>query len=263
VRPYLIVSRMAMERVFAYRARYFFSAAASLANLMLLYFMWEAIFHGRSTVYGYSWPQMRTYLFISYCINALMSFGVEIRMAASIRDGSIVGELTKPARFALVRLAESLGTIFAEYMFGLIILGALGLWVFRVQPPAGPASGALFALAVLLAFGVQFLLALLVGILSFWTTSGVGLIWARQAITQLLSGGLVPLSLLPTPLHLAATVLPFQAIVHTPVDIYLRLTSGSALYSAIAVQAVWTLVLAWLSSRLLRRGLRRLDILGG
>src|SRR5690606_21463240 len=105
-----------------------------------------------------------------------------------------------------------------------------------------------FALSVLAAFVLKFLLAFLTGMCCFWTTSVVGLIRLRVVLVSFLSGALVPLAFLPQWVQQLAAFLPFQGTLHTPVAIYLGQLHGSAVWWALALQGMWIVVL-WLLSR--------------
>ncbi|NPV79930.1 MAG: hypothetical protein HPY52_06580 [Firmicutes bacterium] len=55
----------------------------------------------------------------------------------------------------------------------------------------------------------------------FWAHNVVGLTWARAAITNTLSGEVIPLAFFPTCFRRIVFALPFCNIVHVPVSIYL------------------------------------------
>jgi ABC-2 type transport system permease protein len=74
----------------------------------------------------------------------------------------------------------------------------LSLTFLDILPPVhGAVGGVKFAIASVFAFFLKFFISFFTGILCFWTTSAVGLIRARTAISLLLSGGLIPIALSP------------------------------------------------------------------
>ena len=80
---------------------------------------------------------------------------------------------------------------------------------------------------------------------------------------MLLSGVLIPVWMFPEQLRLIVSVLPFQAIFHTPLDIYINYTVPSQAAPVILVQVAWALVLALMSIALWSRTSSRILIQGG
>ena len=95
---------------------------------------------------------------------------------------------------------------------------------------------------------------------SFWTENIVGLVWLRGAVTDILSGAVVPLALLPSPLAVVAHLSPFQAIVYIPLSLYLGRASA---LPELGIQLVWVIVLWFLARAVWASGLRRLTVLRG
>lgn len=263
-RKYLALANLAMQRALAYRARYVVGAFAGLFQIGILFYLWRAFYAGGRDLAGYGWADIRTYLFLTFILNLLLTFQTETQMSAGLRDGSIALDLVKPLDYQRARLAEASGAALMEgAVFG---VGALPLAVllFGVSPPAGgPAGLALVAAALAGAFLLKFLLAFLTGVLAFWTTSGVGLIMARNTITLFFSGGLVPLAFFPDWLERLALVLPFQGTIHTPVAVYLGRVSGAGAIVAIGIQFGWVLLLWWAARLLFRAGVRNVTVHGG
>jgi ABC-2 type transport system permease protein len=103
----------------------------------------------------------------------------------------------------------------------------------------------------------------MVALLCFWTTNGVGLLWGQIAVMNVLSGALIPLALFPDWLRPAVLALPFQAVVHTPVAIYLGDLTGEALLWALGGQRFWVVALWWLARLLWIPASRALTVQGG
>lgn len=259
---YLMIMNLAMQRALAYRWKYFISALAGLFQVVVLFFIWQFVFSWRADAHDYQWSDIRTYLFLTYLINRLLGFYVETAISLSIRDGSIIMELVRPLRYLWLRFSEAVGTALVEG----IILGAVATLVafafFDIVPPLA-GYRVLFCVALLLAFLLKFMLLLSTGLLCFWTTNVFGLVWTRETITTFFSGALIPLAFFPRELQIIASYLPFQGIIHTPIEIYLGRLSSAEAVAAIAIQAGWVLLLGLLAWTLFRRGLRAIDVYGG
>jgi ABC-2 type transport system permease protein len=251
-----------MQGSLIYRTRYIISTLTGLVQIGILFFLWRAFYLNTNEVAGYTWSHIRTYLFLTYLLNLLITFYTELRISQSIRVGNIALELIKPIDYQWARFAEATGTALVEG----VVVGAgatlVAIALFQILPPE---LSNLFWLpfSLLAAFVLKFLMAYIVGILCFWTTNAVGLIFARITITNFFSGGLVPLALLPGWLKTIALYLPFQGMLHTPVSLYLgRITDAQAI-RAIIVQYIWILALWFIARILFNRGVRTVTIQGG
>lgn len=262
-RKYLSLAVIAMQNSLARRAMFVVNMGSGLLYLLATFFLWRAIFAGRELLAGYTWEEMKAYLLVAFLTNTLLSWYSETRIAGQVLDGSVAMDLLKPLDFQTARLAETLGTSVFEGGLGALMACAALLVFGGIMPPASLSLGCLFALSLVASLLIKFGVVYLAGLVCFWTSSGLGIIWARIAITSLLSGALVPLSFFPRWLELLALALPFQGIVYTPASIYLgRVTDAQAL-RLIAVQWLWVAGL-WLAGRLLWRwGIRQVTVYGG
>jgi ABC-2 type transport system permease protein len=260
---YLTLALAAFQRTVAYRMSFFMNIVANLIWVAILYYLWRTVFAGTPQVAEFDWPRMRTYVLVAYAVNALLGFYSSMRMMNAIRTGDIANELTRPIDHMKAQLAEAVGAGVVEGLLtaGVALVG--GLLVLGALPPASPAAAALFVLSVALGFTIRFVITYMVALLCFWTTNGVGLLWAQIAVMNVLSGALIPLSLFPDWLRPVVLALPFQAIVHTPVAIYLGELQGGALALALGVQLFWVVALWWLARLLWVPASRALTVQGG
>lgn len=245
-----------------YRGRYVVSVLISLLQTAVLFSVWRAVMEGRENPAGYTWPEMRTYLLLSFLLSLLLSFGTEERVSASIRDGSLSMELLKPVHYLALRLAELLAALLLELLSAGLCLLIAAVTLVRAVPPESGMQPAL-TLSLLLAVALKGALAVTTGILCFWTTNALGLIWCRQAVALLLSGAMFPLQMLPDWLRSVAYALPFQGSFHTPVVIYFGRVDPGEAAGLIAAQVLWLGFLCATAVLLLNRGFRRLDTYGG
>ena len=237
-----------------------FAFLGNLAWFVIPYFVWRDAYSSTLDVGGFDWAQMRTYLVWSFLINGLLTFRVETQLFNRIRTGEILTELMRPMDLQMGRLAMVVGGACADGLSS--IPSALVLAEIFLHPLVPPSAGAGFAFAVSVAMGfwVKFLISYLMAAVSFWTENIVGLVWLRGAVTDILSGAVVPLALLPSPLAVVAHLSPFQAIVYIPLSLYLGRASA---LPELGIQLVWVIVLWFLARAVWASGLRRLTVLGG
>lgn len=260
---YFVLTNQALQVAMAYRVRFFMSLLSGLIQVLVLYYIWRVVYARQAEIHGFTLSGMVTYIFISYAVRTLYSFHTETAISRSIRDGSVTLELIRPLNYQAARFFESLGSVLVEgVLTGLLVL-ALGFGLFGITPPPTLAAGALFGVSLALSLLVNFSLSYLVGLVSFWTTSLFGIVNSKRFIMDFFSGGLVPLAFFPAWLEEITYTLPFYAIVHVPVSIYLGKLAGNEAYLALLHQAIWAVVLWGLGSLMWAQASKKITIYGG
>ncbi len=262
-RKYRSLARIAMQNSLAHRGAFLVNMSASLIYVAAMFYLWRAIFANQSRVAGYSWEELKAYLLVAFLSSTLLSWYSETRIAGQVLDGSVAMDLLKPLDFQAARLAETLGTsVFEGGVTALMVCLVLVLFRGVIAPP-DIAMAALFLVSLAAGLLIKFGVVYLAGLICFWTSSAIGVIWARAAITSLFSGALVPLAFFPPWLETLALALPFQGIVYTPAAIYLGRVNTLGALRLVALQFIWVLLL-WLGGKLLWRwGVRQITVYGG
>jgi ABC-2 type transport system permease protein len=260
---YLAVCLTAMQEATAYRFTAVFVVMLGFFWAFILYFLWEAAFTDTATIGGYTWPEMRTYIVVAFGINSLIGWNVAGPMQEAVRSGDIVLEMVRPLNYCGAQIARYLGysTVEGAVALGLTVL--IGVIFLGLQPPASPLSGALFVVALAGGFLTRALFLFLCSLLTFWVLSTAGIMWAQQAVTLVLSGAIVPVTLMPWWLQGVSNVLPLRGIVATPLAIYLGKATGPEMLGLVGLQIAWLVVLWLVADRTWRRAFRAVEIQGG
>lgn len=224
--------------------------------------VWNALLRN-GPIGAYDWEAMKAYLLVAWAMGALGASDGDWQMAARIRDGDVATDLTKPIDYQTARFAEQLGGLAFELIAITVAVVGVVVVTGSVPPPAGFGQAMLFLCSFALAIPLKFTIRYMTAMFCFWTHNFMGVTWAKDAIVWLLSGGLIPLALLPSWLGALAAALPFAGLTATPAALYLGQASGVEAWKLLALQAFWTVAL-WLGARLLWRGaLRALTVHGG
>lgn len=263
MRKYLFIILQSYQRALAYRAAFVLGLGTSLLRVAALYYFWMAVYAGATRLAGLSLHQMITYLCVAFAVNHLIGWGVEGNIGRAIRDGSIAMELLKPLDYQLYKLCEAGGAVLLEGLLVALLTFALGIGLLGIARPADLVTFLLFLVSVGLSGLVAFSLSYITGLALFWTTNWWGLTQTKRWLVDILSGALVPLVFFPGWLRGIALALPFQAIVHTPLAIYLGLLPEDARLQALLVQLFWAIAL-WFAARLLfAQAIKRVTVQGG
>jgi ABC-2 type transport system permease protein len=263
-KKYRSLVKISIQNCLAYRSSYFFNILSRFVALLTLFYIWRALFSGREMLNGYTWEQMKTYLFMTFIVNSFISWYSEGRVSYKIHDGSVAMDLLKPLDFQKTQLAGTIGGSAAEIavslMFCVLLLPIFG----GVSLPPGALNAVCFGISAALSFFIKFGIVYLFGLLCFYTTASMGVRWARGAITDLLSGALVPITFFPASLLALSKALPFQGVVFIPVSIYTGTIGGlSDMVYGLLFQAVWAAALWFMGRAFWRVAVRQVTILGG
>lgn len=263
VKAYISLASRSMQNAFAYRTTYLIQFTSNLIGFLSLYTLWSAIYDGREQLAGMSWDQMKAYLFITFMANSLLSWYSETAISNKVLDGSVAVDLLKPIDFQKARLAETVGSSIVESGIAIIFLGALMVTLTSITLPHSIVTWLLFTLSLLGSLAVKFCIVYMAGLLCFWSTGSFGIVWSRIAITNLLSGAMVPLSFFPNWLEKIALYLPFQSIVHTPASIFMENVDVREAIQWIALQWIWAIALWIAGMGMWRWAVRKITIHGG
>ncbi|MEP7055816.1 MAG: ABC-2 family transporter protein [Actinomycetota bacterium] len=260
-RAYRALSSTALKSVLAYRFQFFMALMGNTFLVLTMLYLWRTILASGAQA-GFSWPQMKAYLLVSFVANTIVSGLTEWRMAARIRDGMVAIDLTKPIDYQRARFAEAVGFAAFEYFTGTVLV-LIALLVFGGVPVPHGLHLLLFAVSIVLVLPLRFSLVYATALLCFWTQNYMGINWARLAITNLMSGALVPLPFFPGWLQLLGKALPFQGMAYTPAMLYLDRFSNRDAVLAVLVQLAWSIALWFGAAAAWRAASRRLTVHGG
>lgn len=265
MKRYWAFFRAELMSAMAYRTDFFFSFLADFLLIFVKLAVWMAVFQHRSTVAGFSFVQMVTYLFVSQTVSNIYAFKNDASRPISVRilKGTISFDLIRPVEFTKARLFENLGQSVVVVVFNLIFLVGCILFIPDVALPASLAYAGLFCVSLIAGYIIMFCVCLLSGLLTFWLMNNWGLRNIRMAIVSFFSGSLVPLTALPDWMQVICKVLPFQSIVYTPTMIYMGQYSLTRAIIQITIQLGWAIFL-WICARLLcSAAIKRVSINGG
>lgn len=249
----------------AYRTRFMVGVASYFIFVAVYFYIWRAVYAAspEAVIAGYDVAEIVTYAAVGWMIRSFYFSSVDQAIAADVRQGDVVRHLLRPLDYQGARMAEAFG----ESAFRLVALtapSALFVFIsFPVAAPAHPAAAAAFALSLLLSFAVFFELSYLVGLSAAFTEQAAGLLRAKTAAVELLSGLLVPLAFFPVWAQGILAWLPFRMVADVPLNVYLGRYAGREAVLLIGAQALWALGLHLAGRMLWRAVVRRLTIQGG
>lgn len=268
---------VAFKTALAFRANVFAQVSGAAFTVFVLVAFWSALFRERAEVEGIDLSGMLLYALGSTLLTILYELQTARELSRKIADGEVALTLSYPLPYPRMLLMDAIagGAVrivlrVIPYTIAAVVLMAIafGSSAFAGLSSGGGGSGtarvALTVLSIVLGFLLTFSFQHLFATASFWTHGQVsGMTIARREAARLFSGSFIPLWFFPPWAFDIAQALPFQAMYHTPLSILIGKLEGGAALRALAVQAVWIVVLALLAHLGWRRGLRRVAVHGG
>ncbi|MBX7156205.1 MAG: ABC-2 family transporter protein [Bacteriodetes bacterium] len=268
LRKYLAVLRIGLSSSMEYRANFLINTILFVVvSALIQMYLWFAVYHStnRATVGGMSEQQMLLYIGCSVMCYSLTRGGrAERETAGTIRMGGLNNYLLKPISHGFYTYVSSISEHISSAVFVLVpsvlIITPLSLW-YNVPISV---TGLIAALPVLfLGMTMNFLMGLMISYLAFWLDE----VWTFHAMKDisyaLLSGMMVPLSVLPPHIKNISDSLPFQFLSYIPAGLISGNIPTSQLTVILFQSTVWLCLLLAATYGLWRLGLRRYGAFGG
>jgi len=117
--------------------------------------------------------------------------------------------------------------------------------------------------AILMSALIQFSIAYIFGMLTFWFLEIQSFVILSMAIESVLGGQIFPLDLLPESIFRISQFLPYYYQMYFPAAILTGRIGEAAAIEGLFIQAFWVIVLLGIGQLLWQRGLRRHTAVGG
>lgn len=255
-RPYLATASMGATASIGEHPLVLLDHAIGLLRLAFVIIVWKAILRGDDSVDG---AAVLTYLLLARVL--IDQLDVRTPVLGAIWDGTIASRLLRPVSVFGDHLAEMVGGWWVRGVAFSIPALALAPVLGVDLRPASTARAVAFAgslcLSIAVGASVDFLYALLV---VRWPETYWSLWFARQSLSPLLAGAVVPLTLLPWSIGTVLGWLPFASMVSAPLRIY---TGDGDVVALLAGQAAWAALLWLVLRRVWTRAAARMVSFGG
>ncbi|MDO4977649.1 MAG: ABC-2 family transporter protein [Eubacteriales bacterium] len=220
-------------------------------------YFWKALFKNASSIQGVTVETMMTYTVISSLISVLLTCNVERRIMKSVEKGTVAIDLMRPVNIFHVYFAENLGSIVALIFQNLLPILLIGSLLIGIPAPASKESLLFFFPSLLLAFFINWFLAVIFGMWAFTAISMDPLIQVKKHLIRLLSGSIIPLWFFPAWLKTILKCLPFIYLYQIPLDLYIGKYDKASLFQGFMIQIIWVIGLylcyRYLSSRVSKK----------
>ncbi len=254
-------ARKAFAREATYRMEVVTNVGSVVLRVYLLRCLWTALYAENAAPLNLPLHGMITYATIALLMSLILEVDGTRLIREKIREGGIATDLMKPISVPLYFFADGIGQTLLQALLVIPSL-LLALLIVHIDVPPAPTL-AVFALSFLIGYGVNFFVNFLMNSVAFWTLESFAVQLVVRWASDLLSGQIIPLTFFPGVFGRLVFALPFAAIYSTPLLIYVGIIPRTAWALSLAVQVLWLLLFAVLSTALWRAAARRVVIQGG
>jgi ABC-2 type transport system permease protein len=262
-RVYAEFIRVGFVNTLAYRLRYYTGIVTYFIYVTVYYFIWKAIYEHSSTIEGFDFSHILTYIAVGWIIRSFYFNNVDQDIANQVIEGKLAMDLIKPVNIQFMYVAQAFGeSLFRAGMLSLPTALVLML-IYPLRRPASLHHFIAFLASVVLSFFIVAAINFAVGTLAVRLKSILGLLRAKYFLLELFSGLLLPISFFPEVFQKLFKLLPFQYISYIPVLLYLGKINGGAIVGSLALQLVWVVLLFAIGDAMWRWSSRKITIQGG
>jgi ABC-2 type transport system permease protein len=233
---------------------------ARFVQFLMLTLIWRSLAAGGVDLGSMNLDQLLTYTLMASVLRQQLE--ILTPATSALWEGSIISRYTRPMPVLQSLTAETIGRWWVPVFF----MYSLPVWLLSplmgIHPlPYSTVRGLLTLLSLALSASLGFALDYLFASLAMRMKNGC---WAvthvREALFELLSGALIPFSLMPVPVAKILQLLPMGSIAHAPLTLYVGQGDPLAL---IALQAGWNVVLWPLARYVFKKSEERMISYGG
>ncbi len=239
VRLYATLGRTSIMRGFQYRVGNYFYMIGMVAEPVVYLVVWSTIARQQGgEVGGYTPGTFAAYYIVWTLVRNMNIVFTPFGWEQRIREGELSGHLARPLHPIHYDIGSFAGWKVVVIVLWLPIAGVLSL-IFRPELSPSIAQIAAFVVAIWGAYLIRSMFLWMLGMITIWTTRVSAIFEAYFAAELLLSGRLLPVSLMPGWSQTLADYLPFESTFGFPITALVGPISDRELVIGLIRQFVW------------------------
>lgn len=261
VRRFGTMMRIGLSAAIAFRAELLLWVLTNTLPLVMMSLWLAAAADG--PIGTYAGPSFVTYYLVGLVVRQLGAAWVVWQIDMEVRTGSLSLRLLRPVHPMWTYAAENLGAMpLRPIALAPVILLAL---VFLPAEPLTftPMRVLAFLYATFAGWMLVFLAQNVIGLCALWVERSSALWEAWFGLFALLSGYLVPVSLMPEAMQVVATWSPFYGMSGLPTEIAMGRLTEEALAHGLLRSTAWVLLSLAAANAMWRRSVRHFGAFGG
>ena len=260
---YLTSMKVAILSQIQYRVANYFYMIGMITEPVIYLVVWSTIAEQQGgSVGGYTPGTFAAYYIVWTLVRNMnivfTPFGWEWR----IREGMLSAELLRPMHPIHSDIANFAGWKFVVILLWLPLAVFL-TWVFKPTFDFSWLEAVVFFIAIWGAYLIRTMLLSLLGMLTFWTTRVSAIFELYFGLELILSGRLVPMTLMPPWVQNLSNHLPFKWTFYFPIEALVGSMTPPELWTGVGMQMLWIVIGASLLNLVWRVAIRQFSAVGG
>ena len=266
-RKLFALTRAGIMESLHYRLGTFVTLFANLIYLVLVYYLWKAIYasSGVDVVNGMTFTDTMIYLILATSLFNFLEMFVVWDMSRSIQSGKIILDLLKPMKFRAYTFWSYSGSHVVSFIMTFIPTFIVVMIITKGAIPIGM-NLVYFIIATLFALIVNFNIEMIVATICLYTESTWGINIVKETIVLLLSGASIPLAFFPEKLRTVVDYMPFRAVYDIPLTILLEKNGSDTLQGLLPMfgfQLLWIVILTAAGTLFWNYSVKKITVNGG
>lgn len=266
-RKLLALTRAGIMESLHYRLGTFVTLFANLIYLVLVYYLWKAIYasSGVDVVNGMTFTDTMIYLILATSLFNFLEMFVVWDMSRSIQSGKIILDLLKPLKFRTYTFWSYSGSHVVSFIMTFIPTFIIVMIITKGAIPMR-LNLVYFLISTLFALIVNFNIEMIVATICLYTESTWGINIVKETIVLLLSGASIPLAFFPEKLRAVVDFMPFRAVYDIPLTILLEKNGADTLQGLLPMfgfQLIWIVILTAAGSLFWNYSVKKITVNGG
>lgn len=266
-RKLFALTRAGIMESLHYRLGTFVTLFANLIYLVLVYYLWKAIYasSGVDVVNGMTFTDTMIYLILATSLFNFLEMFVVWDMSRSIQSGKIILDLLKPLKFRAYTFWSYSGSHVVSFIMTFIPTFVIVMIITKGAIPVGM-NLIYFLIATVFALIVNFNIEMIVATICLYTESTWGINIVKETIVLLLSGASIPLAFFPEKLKAVVEYLPFRAVYDVPLTILLEKNGSDTLQGLLPMfgfQLLWIIILTAAGTLFWNYSVKKITVNGG
>ncbi len=266
-RKLFALTRAGIMESLHYRLGTFVTLFANLIYLVLVYYLWKAIYasSGVDVVNGMTFTDTMIYLILATSLFNFLEMFVVWDMSRSIQSGKIILDLLKPLKFRTYTFWSYSGSHVVSFIMTFIPTFIVVMIITKGAIPMG-INLVYFLIATVFALIVNFNIEMIVATICLYTESTWGINIVKETIVLLLSGASIPLAFFPEKLRHVVEFMPFRAVYDIPLTILLEKNGSDTLQVLLPMfgfQLLWIVILTAAGTLFWNFSVKKITVNGG
>lgn len=229
--------------------------------------MFKAFYDYDKSVFPMEFPALVSYIWLQQALLSLyMIWFYENELFELIVSGNVAYELCRPISIYNMWFVRNMASRLSKAVLRALPILVVAVFLpepYKLSLPDNGQAALWFLISLIIAFLVVISFCMIIYIICFYTVSSLGVRLVAAALSEFLTGAIIPLPFFPEKLERFVTYLPFAAMQNLPLRIYGGDVYGAELYEGIMLQLFWCLALILTGKWMLSRALRKVTLQGG